>query len=101
MKLNRAFLNLQSRDEGVLRKDEIKIKVNGLINKTIVLIIKLYQSSMRPFMGGQCRFVPSCSEYAIEAVRQFGIIRGLYMAAKRVLRCHPLGPKGFNPPDAG
>ena len=92
---------MPSRDGGVLREDEIKVKMDRLIKKIIVLIIKLYQSSMRPFIGGQCRFVPSCSEYAIEAVRQFGVIKGLYMAVKRVLRCHPFGPKGFNPPDAG
>ena len=84
-----------------MRKDEIKVKMNRFIKEVIVLIIKLYQSSMRPFLGGQCRFVPSCSGYAIEAVRQFGVIKGLYMAVKRVLWCHPFGPKGFNPPDAG
>ena len=84
-----------------MRKDEIKVKMNRFIKEVIVLIIKLYQSSMRPFLGGQCRFVPSCSGYAIEAVRQFGVIRGLYMAVKRVLRCHPFGSKGFNPPDMG
>jgi putative membrane protein insertion efficiency factor len=101
MKSNKVFLNLLSRDEGVLRKDEIKFKIGRLIKEIIVLIIKLYQSSIRQFMGGQCRFVPSCSEYAIEAVQQFGAIRGLYMAVKRVLRCHPFSPKGFNPPDIG
>ena len=84
-----------------MRKDEIKVEVNRLIKRIIVLVIKLYQSSVRPFVGGQCRFVPSCSEYAIEAVQQFGTIKGLYMAVKRVLRCHPFGSKGFNPPDAG
>jgi putative membrane protein insertion efficiency factor len=92
---------LPSRDGGALRKAEIKVKVGKLIKKMIVLIIKLYQSGIRPFMGGQCRFVPSCSEYAVEAIRQFGAVKGLYMAAKRILRCHPFGPKGFNPPDEG
>jgi uncharacterized protein len=92
---------LPNRDGGVLKKDEVKVNMDRLIEKIIVLIIKLYQSSIRPFTGGQCRFVPSCSEYAIEAVRQFGAIKGLYITVKRVLRCHPFGPKGFNPPDMG
>ncbi|MFA5292532.1 MAG: membrane protein insertion efficiency factor YidD [Phycisphaerae bacterium] len=68
------------------------------MKETIVLIIKLYQSSIGRFLGGQCRFVPSCSEYAIEAVRQFGPLKGTYMAVKRLLRCHPFGSKGFDPP---
>lgn len=70
----------------------------NLIREAIVLLIRLYQSSLGRFLGGQCRFVPSCSQYAIESVRQFGAVKGIYMAVKRLLRCHPFGSQGFDPP---
>ncbi|MBU1261046.1 MAG: membrane protein insertion efficiency factor YidD [Planctomycetes bacterium] len=72
----------------------------NLIREAIVLLIRLYQSSLGRFLGGQCRFVPSCSQYAIESVRQFGAVKGIYMAVKRLLRCHPFGSQGFDPPYA-
>jgi putative membrane protein insertion efficiency factor len=75
--------------------------MGNLIREAIVLLIRLYQSSLGPFLGGQCRFVPSCSQYAIESVRQFGVLKGVYMSAKRLLKCHPFGSQGFDPPDAG
>jgi uncharacterized protein len=70
-----------------------------MAKETIILAIRLYQSTFGQFLGGQCRFVPSCSEYAIEAVRQFGVAKGSIMATKRILRCHPFGPAGFDPPE--
>ncbi|MGA2916073.1 MAG: membrane protein insertion efficiency factor YidD [Sedimentisphaerales bacterium] len=69
-----------------------------MAKETIIFAIRLYQSSLGLFLGGQCRFVPSCSEYAIEAVRQFGAVKGSYMAVKRILRCHPFSRGGFDPP---
>jgi len=81
-------------------KKEIINKLNGAAKEAAVFAIRLYQLSIGRFLGGQCRFVPSCSEYAIESVRQFGIFKGGYMAAKRILKCHPFGSKGFDPPDA-
>ncbi len=81
----------------VLKKNETN-KMDSLIREIIVLLIRLYQSIFSPFFGGQCRFVPSCSEYAIEAVRHFGAAKGTYMAVKRILRCHPFGSEGFDPP---
>lgn len=74
--------------------------INNLVKETVVLAIRLYQSSLGLFLGGQCRFVPSCSEYAIEAVRQFGAVKGGYMAVRRILRCHPFSPAGLDSPDA-
>lgn len=74
-------------------------KISGFIKETIVFTIRLYQSSLGLFLSGQCRFVPSCSEYAIEAIRQFGAVKGGYMAVKRILRCHPFGPPGFDWPN--
>lgn len=89
---------MPSKDVGFSRKNGTN-EMSGLIKETIVLIIKFYQSSLGLFLGGQCRFVPSCSEYAIEAVRQFGAVKGTYMAAKRLLKCHPFGSKGYDPPN--
>lgn len=57
----------------------------------LVAVIRCYQLCISPFLGPCCRFFPSCSEYAIEAVRRYGVIRGSFLAARRVLRCHPWG----------
>jgi putative membrane protein insertion efficiency factor len=80
-------------------KKDITNKINSLTKETIILAVRLYQSSLGLILGGQCRFVPSCSEYAIEAVRQFGAVKGTYMAVKRILRCHPFSTPGFDWPN--
>jgi hypothetical protein len=72
-----------------------------MAKEAIIFAIRLYQSSLGLFLGGQCRFVPTCSEYAIEAVRQFGAVKGSYMAVKRILRCHPFSRGGFDWPAGG
>jgi len=90
---------LPGRDKNVLKK-ELTNKISGAAKEAAVLAIRLYQVSIGQFLGGQCRFVPSCSQYSIEAVQQFGVFKGGYMAAKRILKCHPFGSKGFDPPDA-
>lgn len=63
----------------------------------IIFIIKLYQVIISPLFAGSCRFYPSCSEYASESVRRFGSLRGSWMAIKRIGRCHPWHPGGFDP----
>jgi putative membrane protein insertion efficiency factor len=64
--------------------------------------IKLYRLVLSPWVGGQCRFMPTCSVYAEEALRRHGVARGLWLAARRLGRCHPWGGgAGFDPvPDA-
>lgn len=68
-----------------------------------VVIIRTYQLVLSPFSGGACRFEPSCSAYAMEALELHGFWRGMMLAARRVARCHPLGSSGFDPvpPRAG
>ncbi len=68
------------------------------ILKTIVIIpIKLYQWTISPLLPNTCRYFPSCSRYTIEAVRTHGILAGLYLGMKRILRCHPWGGHGYDP----
>lgn len=62
-----------------------------------VLLIRGYQVFLSPIVGGSCRFEPSCSAYAIEALETHGAVRGLMLAARRVGRCHPFGGHGFDP----
>jgi len=65
--------------------------------KLIIFLIRVYQVMLSPFLGGACRFQPTCSAYAIEAVATHGALRGSLMAARRLSRCHPLGRAGFDP----
>ena len=60
-------------------------------------LIQAYQRYVSPFLRPRCRFLPTCSEYARQAVVRFGPLRGSWLAIRRILRCHPLGPSGFDP----
>lgn len=60
-------------------------------------LIRAYKVMLSPQFAGSCRFLPSCSEYAAEAVRRFGAVRGSLMALRRLSRCHPLGTSGHDP----
>jgi putative membrane protein insertion efficiency factor len=59
--------------------------------------IRLYQMTISRIMPPSCRFTPSCSEYGFEAIRKYGAIKGSWMAIKRVSRCHPWNPGGYDP----
>jgi putative membrane protein insertion efficiency factor len=65
--------------------------------KIIQRLIRLYQRALSPLLGPRCRYYPSCSQYALEALEQHGALRGLWLALKRIGRCHPLHPGGFDP----
>jgi uncharacterized protein len=62
-----------------------------------IAAIRLYQVTLGPLMGGNCRFQPSCSSYALDAYRKHGPIRGTWLTARRIARCHPLGGHGHDP----
>ncbi len=62
-----------------------------------IIVVRAYQLVLSPFAGGACRFHPTCSEYAIEALTEHGLVKGLGLAVKRIARCHPLGRAGFDP----
>ncbi|WP_068809678.1 membrane protein insertion efficiency factor YidD [Thauera phenolivorans] len=66
--------------------------------KTLLIgLLRFYRYAISPMLGRNCRFHPTCSEYAIEAVQRHGALRGGWLAAKRVGRCHPFHPGGYDP----
>lgn len=64
----------------------------------LITAVRGYQIILGPFLGGHCRFIPSCSNYFIQAVRKHGPWKGAWRGVWRVLRCHPFHPGGFDPP---
>lgn len=60
-------------------------------------MIRAYQRFISPLTGGSCRFHPTCSEYTVQAVERYGAAKGLWLGAKRISRCHPFNPGGFDP----
>ncbi|TEU14967.1 MAG: membrane protein insertion efficiency factor YidD [Anaerolineales bacterium] len=69
----------------------------GLGARVILWTIRLYQKLVSPALPPSCRFVPSCSEYARQAVEKHGLLRGVWLGLGRLLRCHPFGPGGYDP----
>jgi len=61
------------------------------------LLISLYRYGISPILGPRCRHLPTCSEYGYEAIEKYGIIKGGWMAIRRILRCHPFRPGGYDP----
>ena len=66
------------------------------LRSIFVAPIRVYQRAISPALGNRCRYYPSCSEYAVQAIRSYGILRGLVLAAWRLLRCNPLSHGGFD-----
>lgn len=64
----------------------------------LIGLVRLYQIFLSPIMGGQCRFHPSCSAYSIQAIRKYGAAVGAWRSMRRILRCHPFHPGGYDPP---
>jgi putative membrane protein insertion efficiency factor len=67
------------------------------MKKIALLIIRLYQNTISRALPPSCRFTPSCSHYGYEAIERYGFLKGSWMAVKRVSRCHPLTPGGYDP----
>ena len=62
-----------------------------------IVIIRFYQLVISPWLGPKCRFTPTCSQYALEAFKKYGLFKGFWLAARRLASCHPWGGKGYNP----
>ena len=67
------------------------------VRRLVCAPIRLYQKFISPCLGHNCRFLPTCSQYAIEAITKYGPLKGLWLAVKRILRCHPWGGSGYDP----
>ena len=72
-----------------------------IVTKILIKIIEGYKFLISPFLGSSCRYLPTCSEYSIEALKNYGFFKGTYMSVKRILSCHPIkflgGGEGFDP----
>lgn len=73
------------------------LKGMSLIKNFIILIVKLYRKYISPLKKPCCRFTPTCSQYAIEAFEKYGVLKGLYLSVKRILRCNPFCKGGYDP----
>ena len=67
------------------------------MRQILIALIKLYRYAISPYLAPSCRFSPTCSSYAIEAVQRFGIFRGSWLAMRRISRCHPWHEAGYDP----
>ena len=72
-----------------------------IFSKTLIIIIKIYQLILSPVLGNNCRYLPTCSQYFIDSLKEFGFIKGCVLGTKRILSCHPIkilgGGSGFDP----
>jgi putative membrane protein insertion efficiency factor len=68
-----------------------------ILSLPFILLIKFYQWVISPLIGPKCRFTPTCSHYAVEALKKHGLLKGLWLAIRRISRCHPWGGSGYDP----
>lgn len=68
-----------------------------LLTHIVLLPVYFYRYCISPLTPASCRYVPTCSEYAIQAIRKYGPLKGVWLATKRILRCHPWGSSGYDP----
>jgi putative membrane protein insertion efficiency factor len=67
------------------------------LKRIFIFPIRLYQRYLSPLLGKNCRFEPTCSNYTAEAIEEWGVLKGIYMGARRIIRCHPWGGFGYDP----
>lgn len=70
---------------------------DGAMTRLALLPVRLYRWFLSPFLGGHCRYHPTCSAYALEAIEAHGVLRGYALALRRIGRCHPFGGSGYDP----
>lgn len=73
----------------------------SLPRRAAIGLIRAYQAALSPLLGGHCRYLPTCSQYAAEAIAKKGVLKGACMAAWRILRCHPFAKGGYDPVEKG
>lgn len=67
------------------------------MKRIFILLVRFYQGAISPYFPACCRYTPTCSQYAIEAIQKHGALRGTWLAIKRICRCHPWGGSGYDP----
>lgn len=72
-------------------------RIARLASLPLVALIRCYQYMISPLLGRRCRYFPTCSEYAVEALQRYGPVKGLWLGIRRILRCHPWHPGGYDP----
>lgn len=68
-----------------------------MLKQIFIFPIRLYQRILSPMLGAHCRYTPSCSQYAVESIQEWGVIKGMALGGKRIMRCHPWGASGYDP----
>ena len=68
-----------------------------IFKKIFILPIRFYQYAISPLLGPSCRFNPTCSHYMVEAIEEWGVLKGVWLGIKRITKCHPWGPHGHDP----
>ncbi|MDR1809963.1 MAG: membrane protein insertion efficiency factor YidD [Prevotella sp.] len=71
--------------------------MNNLLSHILLLPIYFYKHCISPFTPASCRYIPTCSEYAVQAIKKYGAFKGAWLALKRILHCHPWGGHGYDP----
>ncbi|WP_291047157.1 MULTISPECIES: membrane protein insertion efficiency factor YidD [unclassified Empedobacter] len=71
--------------------------MNKILVTPFILLVRFYQLAISPWLGSNCRFQPTCSSYMIEALKEHGLLKGLWLGTKRIGRCHPWGGHGYDP----
>jgi putative membrane protein insertion efficiency factor len=74
-----------------------RLTLKNILAFPFIAVIKIYQWVISPWLGPKCQFTPTCSQYALEALKKYGPLKGLWLASKRIARCHPWGGHGFDP----
>ena len=85
------------RREAVNPLKHLNFSIRRLPRTIVMFALRAYQVVVSPMLGPACRYEPSCSQYAVEAVGRHGVLRGLWLGARRLGRCHPLGSSGYDP----
>ncbi len=71
--------------------------ISRIVSKLLIGLVRLYQITLSPLLGKNCRYIPTCSQYMIGAIQIHGPVRGTWLGIRRILRCNPLGGWGFDP----
>lgn len=78
--------------------DPSPLRPQNLATRCAIGMVHIYQRSLSPLLGANCRYHPTCSAYMIQAIEKFGLLRGVYRGCLRILRCHPFCRGGYDPP---